>query len=224
MTPIEPTLLFETNLFREGFSRIGALDEVGTGSAAGPCCSGLVVISQQRGNPPAGLRDSKLLSAAQRDALVTPIHEWVLSYAVGYASAIEIDQFGLTTALRLAGHRALSELEFQPDVILLDGNRDWLSLPDQPALMAPDYPNVVVPPVRTLVKADMKCASVAAASVLAKVERDAFMVDLARRYPDYQWQTNKGYATTAHLAAIGRLGRTSEHRRSWNLSIAFVGD
>jgi ribonuclease HII len=217
VTPVEPTLHVEKGLFREGFARVGGLDEVGTGSASGPlrCC--LVLIDSRVTDPPAGLRDSKLLSPGAREALVPTIKEWILDFAIGSATAAEIDRYGLTIALRLAGHRALSRLALLPEVVLLDGQRDWLTPPEQPGLVAPVYPEVIVPPVRTLVKADRLCASVAAASVLAKVDRDVLMVELAKRYPGYGWEINKGYATPGHLDAIRRMGQSSQHRHSWSL-------
>ena len=207
----------EAELFAHGFTRVGAIDEVGRGSAFGPLCVGLCVIDASVGDIPAGLRDSKLLAPPARDKLVGPINAWVLDAAVGEASAAEIDDFGLTAALRLAGRRALSQLRTYPDVVLLDGSHDWLSDPRQESLMSVPYPEVVVPPVRTKVKADMSCASVAAASVLAKVHRDAVVTELARAVPGYDLANNKGYATATHLAALQHLGPSAYHRLSWNL-------
>jgi ribonuclease HII len=218
MTLIDPTLDKEKELFTEGFTRVGALDEVGTGSASGPLHCAIVVIDNGESSP-AGLRDSKLLTAKSREGLVPAIHAWVLDFAIGSASAAEIDDYGLTIALRLAGHRALQQLRVAPDVILLDGKRDWLTPPEQPGLLAPTYADAVVPPVRTLVKADRLCASVAAASVLAKVDRDGVMVQLARQFPGYDWEVNKGYLTPGHLRAIRLLGQCGEHRRSWRLPL-----
>jgi ribonuclease HII len=138
--------------------------------------------------------------------------------AVGHASAQEIDDLGLTAALRLAGHRALAALPRMPDVVLLDGNHDWITPPGQPSLFGAPCPELVaVPSVRTMIKADMHCASVAAASVLAKTERDAIMVRLAAEHPEYGWDENKGYSTPAHLDALRRLGPCAHHRRSWRL-------
>jgi len=137
-------------------------------------------------------------------------------FAVGEASAREIDEFGLTAALRLAGRRALAAMTTSPDVIILDGSFDWLSL-DEPSLLSPAYPDVNVGEVRTLVKADLTCASVAAASVLAKVHRDRLVCELAHRAPGYDLESNKGYATPAHLAALRLLGPSEFHRISWKL-------
>jgi ribonuclease HII len=211
-----PHFEVEGELFAEGFVSLGALDEVGRGSAFGPCCVGLVVVDATVGPFPLGLRDSKLLSAAARDDLFEPLRHWVRDYAVGEASASEIDEFGLTSALRLAGRRALRQLSESPHVVLLDGSFDWLSNAEA-SLLGPEYPEVAVPPVRTRVKADLTCASVAAASVLAKVHRDRMMCELAGEFPGYDLERNKGYATPAHLAALRELGPSEHHRVSWKL-------
>lgn len=211
-----PHLEVERALFDEGFSRVGAVDEVGRGSAFGPCCVGVVVLDSPEGAFPTTLRDSKLLNDATREALIEPLRRWVRDAAVGEASAREIDDFGLTAALRLAGWRALASLTQAPDVLLLDGSFDWLSAP-APSLVAPPYPVVAPAPVRTRVKADMTCASVAAASIFAKVHRDRLIRELARRYPGYDLDRNKGYVTPAHRAALEHLGPSELHRVSWNL-------
>ena len=216
MKAVVPTLDVEARLFADGYRWIGSLDEVGTGSAVGPCHCAIVVIGPDAGAFPPRLRDSKLLSAPVRRSLVPEIELWVHEYAIGSASAIEIDQLGLSAALGIAGRRALAQLRVTPSVVLLDGQRDWLSV-THPDLIDATATSVTVPPVVTMVKADRYCASVAAASVLAKVKRDALLVELATRYPGYGWERNKGYVTASHREAIGRLGLTPEHRRSWNL-------
>jgi ribonuclease HII len=143
---------------------------------------------------------------------------------VGHASAAEIDELGIIAALRRAGRRALAQLAVQPDVVLLDGNHDWLcdADPIQTASLftmdhAPWPGATTGPVVRTMIKADLRCSSVAAASVLAKTTRDALMRDYARAHPSYQWQENKGYAAPEHLCALRRLGPTVLHRTSWRL-------
>ncbi len=200
----------------QGYGLVGAMDEVGRGSVFGPCCVGLVVIDAGIGAPPGALRDSKLLNERAREALVAPIHAWVLDHAVGEASAGEVDDFGLTAALRLAGRRALAQLRRLPDVVVLDGSYDWLG--DAGAtFIGPVYPDVDVPVVRTRVKADVSCASVAAASVLAKVHRDRLVRLSAREFPGYGLEDNKGYATAAHMAALRQLGPSPQHRQTWHL-------
>ncbi len=221
-TIILPHLEVEFELFREGFTRVAAIDEVGRGSVFGPCCVGLVVIDSRVGPFPEGLRDSKLLAEKSRVELKEPIEHWAVDVAVGESSAREIDDYGLTAALRLAGRRALAQIVATPDVILLDGSFDWLSAAPALLLDAP-YPDVGVPEVRTRIKADLTCASVAAASVLAKVHRDGLVTQLARDFPGYEIERNKGYATSAHLAALRLLGPSELHRISWKLPPRALG-
>jgi ribonuclease HII len=167
--------------------------------------------------PPSGLRDSKLLTPAARQALVPRIKRWVPQHVVAHSSAEEIDRLGILRALRLAGERALAGLPARPDCVLLDGSYDWLTRP-APTLFDDDVLDVepVEPPkVITLIKADLRCAAVAAASVLAKTVRDALMVELALEHPGYGWEMNKGYAAPDHYAGLRALGPCAQHRRSW---------
>jgi len=212
-----PSFDVEARLFAEGHQLVGAMDEVGRGSPFGPCCVAVVVVDASVGAFPPTLRDSKLVSRGARERLVEPLRRWVRDAAVGAASAREIDSWGLTAALRLAGQRALAQLSLCPGVIILDGSYDWLSPPAEASLMGPDYPDVIVGEVRTRVKADQFCASVAAASVLAKVHRDALMSDFAISVPGYDLEHNMGYATATHLAALRALGPSEHHRLSWRL-------
>lgn len=206
-----PTLRRERHLLRSGVTRLGAMDEVGRGSPAGPLHVGLVVLDATTGRSPVGIRDSKLLAAATRERLVPQIEGWAVATAVGAATPGEIDALGLTGALRLAGTRAMAQVGAAPDLVLLDGIHDWLTDDD-----APDG-GIGRTVVLTRVKADRTCTSVAAASILAKVARDAVMVGLADDYPAYGWEANKGYGTEAHFAAIRRLGATPHHRLTWRL-------
>lgn len=213
-----PTLRFERSLLRRGITHLAAADEVGRGALCGPVTIGMVVITESTRTAPQGVRDSKLLSAQARERLVPRIQRWAVSHAVGHASPEEIDEFGIMVALRMAGHRALAGLSVRPDLVLLDGNHDYLTAPEQPGLFGDAVPGAVgVPEVVTAIKADMKCAGVAAASILAKTARDALMVDLGASHPAYRWQENKGYSAPEHLAALATLGPTVHHRRSWNL-------
>ena len=216
MSP-QPSLRTEKRLLRAGRSVVAAVDEVGRGALSGPTTVGVVLVDVSVSRPLAGVRDSKLLTAEAREALVPRIERWSAGSAVGHASAAEIDRFGLIAALRLAGLRALEQLPLRPDVVLLDGNHDWLSPPDQPGLFAPPSATVEIPEVVTMIKADLHCAGVAAASVLAKVARDTLMLDLAAEHPVYGWDENKGYATPGHLAALRHWGPCPHHRRSWRL-------
>lgn len=204
---------------------VGGMDEVGRGALAGPVSVGLAIVGAATPDAfPRGLADSKQLSPARREALVEPCRAWLVDSAVAHAQPAEIDALGIVGALRLAGARALArvgERGHTPGIVILDGSADWLSRPDEdlltalgPAPAGPDAPREI-PPVRTQVGADARCAVVAAASVLAKVERDALMRGLED--PGYDWASNKGYATPAHVAGLGRLGAGDQHRRSWRL-------
>ena len=211
-----PGLRLERELLRPGTELVAGVDEVGRGSLAGPVSVGIVVVDAQVRRPPTGLRDSKLLTPAARQALVPRIRRWAVAWSVGHASAPEIDAVGLTAALRLAGHRAYDALTVRPHQVLLDGNYDWVSPPTQADLFDVATP-LESPPVKTRIKADLTCASVAAASVLAKTERDALMTQLSREYPAFGWDENKGYASPAHQAALADLGPCPLHRLSWRL-------
>jgi ribonuclease HII len=211
-----PHLRQERALLRAGARLVAGMDEVGRGSLAGPVSVGVVVVGPGIRSAPPGVADSKLLSPAARYALLPALGRWGLARAVGHASAAEIDAVGILGALRLAGMRALSaaaEVVGPVDVVLLDGSYDWLT---RPATLF-DVEAVPVPFVHLQVKADRTCASVAAASVLAKCERDALMVALADEHPAYGWDQNKGYASPEHLAALREHGPCPLHRRSWHL-------
>ena len=222
-----PTLREERRLQRTGHLYVAGMDEVGRGALAGPVTVGVVVVDAATRSAPPGVRDSKLLSPAARVALVPKLRRWAVGYAVGHAEPEEIDDYGIIAALRLAARRALSQVSGPPSCVLLDGSHDWLTVPPEPAgLFELDLPGrrpapvvelAVDPVVTTLVKADLRCAAVAAASVLAKVERDAIMTRRAEDYPDYGWRENKGYSAPEHAEALRRLGPCPQHRRSWNL-------
>ncbi len=215
----------ERSLQREGFALVAGMDEVGRGALAGPVSVGVVIVDATCRSAPVGLRDSKLLPPRRREQLVPPVRRWAVAWGVGHASAAEIDEIGIMGALRRAGRRALAATGIRPDVVLLDGNHDWLTDPAREGLFSCGGSGLGtehLPPVRTLIKGDMRCSSVAGASVLAKVERDAAMVDFARLHPGYGWEINKGYAAPEHRAALQRVGPCELHRRSWNLLAAPV--
>ncbi len=221
-----PHLRVEKELLRAGVTRLATMDEVGRGALAGPVSVGVVVVTARTGRVPQGLRDSKLLTPPARQALLPAVRRWAGEWAVGHAGADEIDRYGIIVALRLAGRRALAELAEPVDGVLLDGNHDYLSDP-APALFDSDdlRPRpadlAVLPPapalVRTRIKADLSCAGVAGASVLAKTTRDGMLVELAQHHPAYQFEINKGYGTPEHLSALRRVGPSLVHRRSWRL-------
>ena len=153
------------------------------------------------------------MSERARETSVPRIRDWAVAHAVAHSSASEIDAHGMTAALRLAVRRATDQTGVDPSVVLLDGNVDWFTLTSK------DFHAQSQPVVYTKVKADMTCTAVAAASVLAKVARDALMKDLADRYPGYGWDVNKGYTTASHLDAIRALGLTDQHRKTWKLPL-----
>lgn len=215
-----PHLRHERGLLRDGATLVAGMDEVGRGSLAGPVSVGVVVVAATTRSAPQGVADSKLLTPLARTALVPALRRWGVARAVGHASSSEIDQLGIIAALRLAGTRALAEAISvcgPVDVVLLDGSHDWLTAPQPDLFSFDDEPVGPVPRVLTRVKADRTCASVAAASVLAKCERDALMVELAADHPEYGWHENKGYASPEHIAALRTWGPCDLHRRSWRL-------
>ncbi len=220
LTAVRPDLRVEKTLLRRGSARLGAMDEVGRGALAGPVSVGVVVVTERIGRVPQGLRDSKLLSPAAREAMAGPVRRWVGEWAVGHASAAEIDAIGIIAALRRAGRRALAQLSAPVDAVLLDGSHDYLTEPAQPELFerAAEPVDPWMPSVHVKVKADLTCAAVAGASVLAKTTRDALMTGLAVSFPAYGWLENKGYGTAEHLAALDRYGPCEHHRRSWRLT------
>lgn len=239
MKSAAPTLRFERSFLDSGYRFLAGCDEVGRGALAGPVSVGLVMIDLSAVTGLRGVRDSKLLSPADRIKLVPRIQKWALAYGVGHATAAEIDDVGLMRALRLAGNRAWEQVVVtaRPDAVILDGNHDWLSPREQATLfdaenlktgaldgdalnagaLDAEIVNGCDVPVHTRIKADLQCLSVAAASVLAKVERDAMMVAYAADHPQYGWEINKGYATAGHRAAIDGLGATALHRTTWRL-------
>lgn len=196
------------SLFGSGASVIIGVDEVGRGAMAGPVMVGVCAITPSHTDFPTGLRDSKMLSAPKREKLTPLLMDWAPT-AVGAASAAEIDELGITACLGLAAKRALVELHeagvpVGNAVVLLDGAQDWLN----PALSSKLR-------VVTRVKADQDCAVVAAASVVAKVRRDALMVALDADFPHYGWASNKGYGSSIHMQAIRAIGVTGHHRQTW---------
>lgn len=215
MTVITPTLVLERRLLKE-CDLIISLDEVGRGALAGPVAVGAAVMDSAgaRRRVPEGLRDSKLVVEKRRPDVAARAAAWVQSSAVGWASAAEVDEVGIMRALGLAASRAVLAVAAQgvstaDAVVLLDGNHDYLSAVHPSALR-----------VRPVVKADRDCASVSAASVIAKVARDTHMAELHPDHPDYQWDRNKGYASLEHRTAIRERGLSPFHRASWAIAEA----
>ncbi|MFT4147579.1 MAG: ribonuclease HII [Micrococcaceae bacterium] len=193
----------ENSYFSKGYHAVAGMDEVGRGCLAGPVMVGVTVLLHDKPVQLKGLKDSKELTPKKREILFPKIKQ-ELYCAVGEASAEEIDQFGIVHCLGLAGSRALNLLKIVPDEIILDGTHNWLH-------------TFTTIPVDVQLKADTRCTTVAAASIIAKVTRDQRMVDLAYSFPDYAWEKNKGYGTVAHRAAIREFGTTDYHRKTWKL-------
>ncbi|MFJ6216289.1 ribonuclease HII [Streptomyces sp. NPDC092296] len=193
-----PTHSVERSLRRAGAAVVAGVDEVGRGAWAGPVTVCAAVTGLRR--PPEGLTDSKLLTPLRRTALRAVLADWVTAHALGHASAEECDQLGMTAALRLAAVRALEGLPVRPDAVILDGKHDYLGGPWR---------------VRTVIKGDQSCVSVAAASVLAKVYRDGLMAELGAEHPPYAFQDNAGYPSPVHRAALAEFGPSPLHRLSW---------
>ena len=218
---VAPTLDYERRFKASGSRLLAGIDEVGRGALAGPVSVGIAVIDLQQQKLLADVRDSKLLKISERERLEPLVRAWSVASAVGHASAAEIDALGIIAALRLAGNRAWAAVlaaGVTPEVVLLDGSHNWLTTPAQASLFdeGPAEPGCDAP-VHTLVKADMQCLSVAAASVLAKVERDRQMAALHEEFPAFGWNENKGYGTAAHKDALRTAGPSPYHRVSWQL-------
>ncbi|RFA08717.1 ribonuclease HII [Subtercola boreus] len=211
MTPVsDPHLRHERALGRAGARLVIGVDEVGRGAIAGPVAVGMCVIDPtSRRKFPVGLRDSKLLSEAKREQLAPLASAWAWASAVGLASADEVDRLGIIACLGLAGARALTQLrtvgvDLSDAILLLDGNHDYLAAHTGDEVR-----------VTTKIKADRDCASVSAASVVAKVHRDRLMIALDAEHPGYAWSSNKGYGSAAHFEGLQLLGPSDHHRRTW---------
>lgn len=195
-----PTLRTERKCWSAGDRVVIGIDEVGRGSWAGPVTVGAVVSGDEH---LPGVRDSKLLSPAEREVAAKRVRGWARGIGIGHASHTECDELGMTAALRTAASRALAQLSaqgFEPDRIVLDGKHDYLAMPGT---------------VRTIIKADQTVLSVAAASVVAKVTRDAMMAEEAEYFPAYGFETNRGYPAPLHKCALAGYGPSAIHRRSW---------
>ncbi len=187
----------EDGFYEKGVKLICGVDEAGRGPLAGPVCAAAVILPAHLEIP--GLNDSKKLSDKRRRELFPLIQEQAIAYGIAFASEQEIDEINILQATFLAMRRALEELAVQPDLVLVDGNRE---------------PNVDLP-VETVVHGDSLSANIAAASVLAKVTRDDLMVKLAGEYPQYGFEIHKGYGTKAHYQALETYGPCAIHRQSF---------
>ena len=188
---------YEAALRTEGYTTICGIDEAGRGPLAGPVCAGACILPA--GLVIEGLNDSKKLSEKRREALYEEITAKALAWAVCLADEKTIDEINILQATCVAMRGAVEGLSLRPELCLVDGNRD-------PGLGLP---------TRTVIKGDASCASVAAASILAKVTRDRLMVEYDKQYPGYGFAVHKGYGTKAHYAAVAALGLCPIHRRSF---------
>ena len=188
---------YEAALRTEGYTTICGIDEAGRGPLAGPVCAGACILPA--GLVIEGLNDSKKLSEKRREALYEEITAKALAWAVCLADEKTIDEINILQATYVAMRGAVEGLSLRPELCLVDGNRD-------PGLGLP---------TRTVIKGDASCASVAAASILAKVTRDRLMVEYDKQYPGYGFAVHKGYGTKAHYAAVAALGLCPIHRRSF---------
>lgn len=187
----------EDSHFEQGIKLICGVDEAGRGPLAGPVCAAAVILPPHIEIP--GLNDSKKLTDKRRRELFPIIKEQAVAYGIGLASHEEIDQINILQATYLAMERALAQLPVKPELALIDGNR------------AKDFGL----PVETVVKGDSRSASIAAASILAKVTRDDLMLSAAQEYPQYQFDVHKGYGTKAHYAALTDYGPSPIHRMTF---------
>ena len=187
----------ETGCFAEGYQVICGVDEAGRGPLAGPVCAAAVILPPNAVIP--GLNDSKKLTDKKRRELMPVIKEMAVAYGIAFADEKEIDEINILQATYRAMHRAIESLPVKPDLALVDGNR------------AGDFGL----PVKTVVKGDSLSASIAAASILAKVTRDDLMLELAQKYPQYGFEIHKGYGTKAHYAALTEHGPSEIHRMTF---------
>ena len=193
---------YEREQWNHGFSTLCGVDEAGAGPLAGPVYAAAVILPREIDLP--GLNDSKKLKPKKRDALFDAITAAAVAYSVASVTAEEIDELDILNARMLAMNRAIAGLSIQPDLCLIDGNRDHGSAV---AITAPHI---------TLVGGDGKSASIAAASILAKVSRDRYVTDvLDREYPQYQFARHKGYGTKLHYEMLDRYGPCPAHRRTF---------
>jgi ribonuclease HII len=190
-------LRVERELWEAGHEVVVGMDEVGRGAWAGPLTVAAVVLPQDRRVN--GVRDSKQLSERRREQLFDRLCGWCEAVGVGHADHLECDELGMSEAQRLAARRALEALGLEPEVVLLDGRWDFVGGGR----------------VRTMVRGDATCLSIATASIVAKVTRDRMMRQDAPHYPGFEFESNKGYPCPRHKVALKGYGPTAIHRRSW---------
>ena len=187
----------ENEIYDSGVSLICGVDEAGRGPLAGPVCAAAVILP--RNIEIVGLNDSKKLSEKSREKLYDEICEKAMSFGIAFASVEEIEELNILNAAMLAMNRAIAQLEPQPELALIDGNRS----------------SAIEINSRCVIKGDAKCADIAAASILAKVTRDRYMQEMAEKYPEYHFERHKGYGTKLHYEALREYGPCEIHRPSF---------
>lgn len=190
-------LKYENEAKADGFNIVCGIDEAGRGPLAGPVCAAAVILPD--GCIIDGVNDSKKLTEKKREQLFEVIKETAVAYSIATADEKEIDEINILQATYLAMNRAFNGLKIKPDMALVDGNRD---------------PNLGIP-TRTIVKGDAASMSIAAASILAKVTRDRFMLEMDKKYPEYQFAKHKGYGTKLHYEMLDKYGASEIHRMSF---------
>ncbi len=188
---------YEIQAHEKGYKVVCGIDEAGRGPLAGPVFAAAVILPENYSHPV--LNDSKKLSEKKRDEVYDDIIKDAVSYSVGIATEKEIDEINILNATFLAMRRAVEGLDVKPDFAYIDGNQ---------------YPKTGVKE-ETIVKGDGKCISVAAASIIAKVSRDRFMLEIGEKYPEYQFNKHKGYGTKLHYEMIEKYGVSDVHRKSF---------
>jgi ribonuclease HII len=188
---------FDISLLEEGIQTIAGVDEAGRGPLAGPVVAAAVIFNN--GVFIDEVDDSKKLCEKKREKLYDQIINNALTYGVGIVECYEIDKMNILQATLRAMKNAVGQLSIKPDLIIIDGNKSF-------------YSKI---PTKTIIRGDSKSFSIAAASIIAKVTRDHIMIKAAKTFPGYRWETNKGYATKAHIQAIQNLGYTTFHRKTF---------
>jgi ribonuclease HII len=200
---------YEEESFARGYHSIAGIDEVGRGPLAGPVVAAAVIFP--RGYVHADIRDSKLMTAKQRERVAQVIQQSALAWAIGVADVHEIDRLNILQASLLAMVKALAALKAKVDCVLIDGNQTIpLGL-----FRTGRFAEGRVLYQRTIIKGDQRCVSIAAASIVAKVARDRIMAKLDLKYPEYGFADHKGYSCAAHFEALRRLGPSPAHRKSF---------
>lgn len=196
-TEIIDWLQFENEAYNDGYEIVCGVDEAGRGPLAGPVCAAAVILP--KGYVIDGVNDSKKLTEKKRELLFDVIKEEALAYSIATASAQEIDEINILQATFLAMKRAVEGLDIKPSIALIDGNKE---------------PHLDIP-MRTIIKGDARSANIAAASILAKVTRDRYMLEMAEKYPEYQFDKHKGYGTKLHYEMLDAFGPCEIHRQSF---------